>query len=344
MICYADNSIKLVTDLNTIDQDEAENNSNITDCFIYAFNPTNEFNPVNLPLEEPYCMIKNTLIDEVIVDTTPTTEKLLPTKKEPKATGFGFKTKQSDIATKKEDSKAIGSKDKITTNNEATKNSSKPKSTGLRSMKLLEKMRKSREEKEQKRQQELKERQVKQRELKEIELNNDPKRKKQLEDLNKLFIDESDDDIDIDKDENSSVDTNVKQQDDEQHKTKTSIINDKKIDDNELDELLDTTMEESMIMSSQPINNKKEQTQRQEQEEEKPEKEKEPQVTTYTDKDGYIVTKVNKSNSHPNLSSTKSSSSIASAKKRLNSPIKKKTTSPVKKRKQGSIESFFKRA
>lgn len=296
--CYSNNKIKIINDIEHI-----ENQELMIDCFIYAFNPMDEFLPVNIAIDQH---------DDLII-------------KNPNRIKIEDKTIKIERAQTVE-SKAVSTfkpigQTRSKTVPEATpvKKEEHKKSMGLRSTELLVRMRKEREQKEFDRQEELRKRKQQQ-----VEQRNksDPKRVAQMEDLNKLFVDDDDDD-DLSKTESPTKDGSPIQ-------AKSEVIN-----ASELEELLDTTAEESLLeLSQDPSKNQKPKIQPKKGEA----KEEEEEVTTYLDKDGYMVTKKTVRPTET-AGPTPKKRPAASTLMNFSSKLTKKQTP---KKKQGSIESFFK--
>lgn len=381
MVCFKDRTIKIVTDLN---ESCVQNQSDIVDCFIYAFNPNKEFIPVyelrdqtgsNLVVN-PYKLVvehRNEVESvDVSIKRSQTDSIVGGVKKNIGSRSFRSKTVPSNSSISKD------RHDKSTT---------KPKnSMGLKSTELLTKMRKAREEREAERQRQLKQRRQEEEANRLKRLNSDPTRKAQMEDLNKLFVDS-------DEDEETNINKNNDKNTEESHNkheveeadmittsTTTTKIG-KTINDSELESLLDTTAEESLleikkeetIHSTQKdtmINSKPdiEPTDSLEIPENK-NKEKgkkdplgdesiEEIITSYVDEDGYIVTNrkrplssditTNNNNKQKGAEQRNTPQKMSSKSKSIlssfRSASKKGSQPPRKKVKQGSIESFFKRS
>ncbi len=340
IMCFKDGTVKVVSDLN--EQNNGDDNGNeLMDCFIYGFNPNNEFIPINDLKDEtgsnlitnPYKLVSEYKSPAKTTTTTTTTTSVKRSQTDTKM-GIGKSTFQPGSTNN--NSSSIRSK------TEPQANAKPKKSTGLRSTEILAKMKKAREAKETERQNELKHRREEENANKLQQLNKDPKRKAQMDDLNKLFVDSDDDAKDIDEPETES----------EKKKKNTTI------DDSELEGLLETTAEESLleikkdgdfpgngikeeVTSSQPDNSSKDASTKK-----TPlgDESIEEITSTYVDKDGYIVTKRQPTAATPaKKSPAKLKSKVSSTLSRF-AVSKKGTPPPAKKKiKQGSIESFFKR-
>ncbi|CCF58725.1 hypothetical protein KAFR_0F01290 [Kazachstania africana CBS 2517] len=306
MVCYNDDTIKMLHDINDIGDQEA-----VTDCFIYALNPMEQFNPA---------MTSSYKYDQLIIRNpnkvvTSDTEMKRAKTLEEKTTGKPVKP-------------SVRAKTVPEVKEEPKQEAKKPnkKEMGLRSTAILAKMRKEREEKEAARQAELRRRKLKAEER----VNSDPKRKAQMEELNQLFVNDEDDDELLDSDTNNNNNNSV-----EAPPVKEAVEPTKQ---NELEDLLDTTVDDSLmdlpdsVPATSPETNGTLQ--------EKPSEDSEPSVTTYVDKDGYTVTKLNNTPAQVK-SSTPQKRGRPTASSRSSGPAPKKTAA---KKKQGSIESFFKRS
>ena len=166
--CYTD-KIKVVHDVNHV-----ESQDSLVDCFIYAFNPMEEFTPVNLAYDQrDYLTIKNPhrlIVPEV-----------------------RSKTLEQEPVTNKDNRRSITARSRTAPETKEEKSvpqkpTAKTKSTGLRSTALLAKMRADREEKEAQRQKELEERRQQQAE------EDRERNTAQMSELNKMFVSDSDED------------------------------------------------------------------------------------------------------------------------------------------------------
>lgn len=332
MMCYQDGTVKLVTELST-SQDQSQND-NLTDCFIYAFNPNNEFIPINDIKDEsgstlivnPYKLVNNEPVKPAVTKETKPKTMRSHTESTPKTTTTANSTIGSSKTPMRPKTHPITTAS--TTSTTSTSTAKPKKSMGLRSTELLAKMRRAREEKENERQRELKQRRQEEEASRMERLNKDPKRKQQMDELHKMFVDDSDDDDLLN----------------EQPPTKKT-----KIDDHELEELLETTAEESLLEIGNKPNQDTNVTKPNEIDSE-PEQELEKKsslgdesieaiASSYVDDDGYVVTK--KQPAPP----TKTTRARSSPLKKTSRVTKKNTLpAPKKKIKQGSIESFFKRS
>lgn len=327
--CYENGSIKVINDLNNI-----EDQNSILDCFIYAFNPMDEFIPTNTIINN----YENLLIKN------PYKLHDIPISSESKESGPIRSKTEDNAVTDRTSSSAINSHfgrartipESTSKNGEAENNvvesvkQKKKKDMGLRSTALLAKMRQEREEKEAERQNELNKRRQEQQD----KLNNDPKRKSQMDELNKLFVDD-------DEEEEEQI-TNKKEDIDTLSNRKGLVKeeNIKALKEKELEELLDTTAEESLLeiskgalespskLTTSPTNVT---------EHSSPHTKPEEKATSYVDEDGYIVTK------KPVPATPVKTPTTATKRKLGTSSLSSSKSGPPSKKKQGSIESFFKR-
>lgn len=283
--CYRDR-IKVVSDINNVESQES-----IIDCFIYAFNPMEEFAPVNRAIDQSdYLLIQNPHEFVIPQARSKTVEEEPITREVPR---HSSRSKTVPQTTKDEKSSSALPK---------KQQPAKSKDTGLRSTTLLAKMRADRENKEAQRQKELTERREK--ELQDQNSKNDA----QTNELKQLFANDSDSD-------------NEDSQKEESEKPGSTVEPD------ELDEILDTTAEESLLKQSQS-------------QEEEPKVKQEPQDTSYVDEDGYIVT-----NRSANNSSTSTPSNSRKRPGNSSQNSQQKSKKPIQRRKtQGTLENFFKRS
>ncbi|QLQ82588.1 hypothetical protein HG537_0H03510 [Torulaspora globosa] len=186
---------------------------------------------------------------------------------------------------------------------EAKENGKKAKSkeTGLRSTAILAKMRGERERKERERRQELERRRQEQMER---ETQNDKKRSAQMEELNGLF----------DNDEEDMA--SASETPDREESTP--------MDKQELEELLETTADDSLMQTKN------------EDEQDTPQTRADAD-SSYVDEDGYTVTNRAASSTPPQKPAQKRSSTVSK-------PDNQAHKRPNKgKRTQGTLESFFKK-
>lgn len=303
MCCYSNGLIKVIQDINAVNDSDAS----IEDCFIYALNPLVEFIPVNKAIDQTGCLsIKNPY---VLKGGVPTMER-------PQTTGSYTSVKREIGTSSFQRSKTVPSDSKTA----AAAVKIKPaKEMGLRSTAILAKMRKEREEKEKERQMELQKRREAKKEQHTV---SDPMREAQLQELNSMF-DEEDGDIDMHDVKSESEPPKVKEEPvlipvpspikkEEEHKEAN----------NNLEDLLETTAEDSLMELGKASSPKKE-AQEQEPEEE----------SSYVDEDGYIVT---------SRSVTKPVPLPKTAKREAKHP--KAVTAFVQKKKQKTLENFFKKS
>lgn len=289
--CYKDR-IKIVHDVNHVDSQES-----LVDCFIYAFNPMEEFIPVNLAIDQrEYLSIQNPH-KPVVPEHRPKTVEEKPTSKETAMPSVRSKTVPQ--TTKDEKSKPVPPKKQ--------QQPVKSKDNMLKSTALLAKMKADRENKENQRQKELAQR--REREAQEDRSKNDA----QMKELNQMFVEDSDE-----NDESNASDGNQRQESERPTST---------VEPNELEEILDSTAEESLLKQSQS-------------QEEPHRLKQEPQDTSYVDEDGYIVT-----NRSANSSAT---STPAHSRKRAGTSAQvshQQSKKPAQRKKtQGTLESFFKKS
>lgn len=314
--CYSNDTIKIVNDLNNIDDQDR-----MTDCFIYAFNPMDVFNPVNdtivnyddLRIQNPNKV--KIISSKHDTETVPTRSKTLDNNNTNGNT-FGSNTKRSKTVPIKSASSNVVNKDEP--NNKEGK---------LRPTELLAMRRKERQEKEANRLEELKKRKEEQQKQ---SLKKDPKTAAQMEELKDIFDNEDLDNYESEEPSKKATKPEVVSESSPQKKktdnTKATI------NASDLEEILDTTGEESLLMLSQNQSNTNKK-------EEKKEEEEEEEVNTYMDEDGYMVTKKTSKKPAPAKSETKRKTQLPSSKQ----PATKKAKAAPVKKKQGSLDFFFKK-
>ncbi|CCK71827.1 DNA polymerase delta subunit POL32 KNAG_0I00360 [Huiozyma naganishii CBS 8797] len=288
--CYSDNTIKVIRDLALVEADNGDD-AQLTDCFIYALNPMDQFTPVNLALAPeavstaivtPYTLVRGEPAPAKQDDTQGSTVPRAKTVEDHRDPVPETRAPQRSSTVPAAAEPAL----------------QKPKTMGLRSTELLAKMKRMREDKESVRQEELSKRRKEERESREKRVQSDPTRKAQIQQLNKLFTEDDDDD-------------DVEEQQQEPLKKENTPVT---INEAELEELLDTTADDSLL----EVNAPKTQPQPQKQE-------------TYVDEDGYKVT-------------TRAPQAPAKVSRPVKRSVAPPARAPVKRQtKQGSIESFFKR-
>lgn len=273
--CYKD-KVQVIHDVNHVESEKS-----LVDCFIYAFNPTEEFTPVNAAYDQRgYLTISNPhkLIVQEVRSRTLEEEPVTKTDRNP------ISTPRSRTMPETKEEKAV-----------PRKAASKIKTTGLRSTALLAKMRAERESKEAQRQEELKKRRQQQAE------EHQQRNSAQLNELNKMFVDDSDEDGKF------------------ASETPTSTV-----DGDDLENILDTTAEESLLKKPDDEENSQEDTPI-----------KQEQDSSYVDEDGYLVTNRPATSTPPKGRKRAASSLLQIQQQKKKSPVRKKT--------QGTLESFFKK-
>lgn len=304
---FKNGTIKVLQDLKNIPDAK-----DLSDCFIYAFNPTELFFPVNEMMDQlAFIGYKNPIalqVDESKQDSMNAANmNRSKTVEESRSTGaskFSLASSSSSNGVKR--SKTSPEEKTISSTKDVKK-----KSTGLRSTELLAKMRKNREEKENQRQKELEKRKNEE----------SAKKKEEMQKLNDLFMDDDEEDIEM-----KDADTNEKQEKPKKQLNEKEIEQAKRLnlDQDELIELVDTTAEESLLeikkQSSQPQVIEEETT--------TAKKEEPIEESSFVDDDGYIVTK----------------KPVSSTSSKRSTPVKNTAKpTPTKRRKQATLEGFFKR-
>lgn len=322
------NVIQMITDPEKLPEKE-----DIKDFFIYAFNPLETIDLTNR--ERTHVTIKNPYKLHNQNGTRPQTSDGI---------GSVINITTQDVTQKmvagpkkKSEAEPVVTKQRAKTFPEVavTKPKKPTKSMGLKSTELLARMRREREEKEKNRQEELERRKHQQQDKNHVVVSQE--KQKQLDQLASMFDDDDDDDL-------AQFDKNSKKRDKKEESEEEAEVNhpvaiesvpsqesqpvnlDRTVTN--LEELLDTTVDESLMELSQPEKEK-------EKEKEEPVHESKEQ-TTYIDKDGYMVTK------RPATETKKPPKPVKSAK--TAEPSKKPAT-PVEKKKarssQRTLESFF---
>ncbi|CEP62270.1 DNA polymerase delta subunit POL32 LALA0_S05e01684g [Lachancea lanzarotensis] len=253
IVCaYNSGLVRIVNDL-----DNFEDSDSILDAFIYAFNPMEQFSPVNSMVKRPVAVAnfyKPTVESDIPSIANEDTDKSVKVEK-PAASN------RSTIRAHTLPSKLGGAKSQ-------PQDPPKKKKTGeLRSTALLQKMRQEREDKERERLEELRKR----RQLQQDRANNDPKRKKELEDLSAMF-DSDEENANEQEQQASSVDVS------EPEISETPVPTEA-----ELGDILETTAEESLVEVKPPGQDQETGSQQPEQDSAEPE--------TYLDDEGYTVTR-----------------------------------------------------
>lgn len=188
---------------------------------------------------------------------------------------------------------------------------------GLRSTALLARMKKDRDDKEASRQNELRKR--KEENMQKINKEN-PERVAQMEKLNSLFVE---DDL-----EDEELDENTRPKSPEK-----AAVEDNDKNSNDLEDLLETTAEDSLMEVP-----KAKQTERSVTEISK-EPKAEEESSSFIDEDGYIVTKRPATSTPPRKSSPVTKRALSSKQQEPSSS----SSSSKRSKKQGTLESFFKR-
>lgn len=271
------------------DVNHVDSQESLIDCFIYAFSPMEEFIPVNLATDQRGA-IQNP--NKVVI---------------PEARSKTLEEEPSDNKTSRA---SVRSKTVPQTNKDAKpkpvppkkgQEPAKSKNNMLKSTAILAKMRKDREDKEAQRQKELAERKEKE------EQDRKAKNDAQMKELNQMFVQDSDEDEDEQRQESEKP---------------TSTV-----EPDELQEILDSTAEESLLKQSQS-------------QEEPPKVKQEPKDTSYVDEDGYTVTNRptnGPSTSTPAKTRKRPGTSTQTSQQQSKKPAQRKKT-------QGTLESFFKKS
>lgn len=314
VVVRANGSIQLVQDSNVEDHD-------IVDAFIYGFNPTEQFTCVNRPLVNHPLTIKN--CHEVSITKATNTRNAQRAKSVADPVTAPVPSRRSHTFPE------VKPKQDKTEDENDNKKSDKFKNMGLQSTRLLQKMKQEREAKEQARLQELQKRKDNARCSTAV----DTKTKKQNEELAKLFEDEDEDDDDTELKEEEKP--NVEEID-TQPDCQVDTQQDNQIDPDELENLLDTTADESLMEISSLKKQQQQQQQRQEQEQlQTPAK-----ASTYIDEDGYIVTQKPATPTKRTTQRTTQRNNV-SQKTQTKRPQESATTKGPKKKVQKSLMSFF---
>lgn len=292
IVCVARNgSVRVVHDVNNIEDQES-----LVDCFIYAFNPMEVFIPVSVARDQHDCLtIQNPYKLQVATKRSKTVE-VEPSKK------------QAEIPVSR--SKTVPEGREV-----SKKKPVKTKETGLRSTAILAKMRGERENKEKVRQEELRKRREEQHEQ---ETKHDTQRSAQLQELNSMFDEE--DEEGVTQDEEPAT---------EEQEPTPEIPKSTPIDQDEIENLLETTAEDSLMNNNTKDNNAEPAT---------PETKPDPD-SSYVDDDGYTVTNRAATSTPP--PARQPSKKRAQPASKTDIPVKKRA--PKTKKTQGTLESFFKK-
>ncbi|CAI4043872.1 DNA polymerase delta subunit POL32 SKDI_10G2450 [Saccharomyces kudriavzevii IFO 1802] len=291
MCCYKNQTIKIIHDVTNIPDEDS-----IIDCFIYAFNPMDTFIPYYDIIDEEGCLTIKNPHELSVSESSRAIEraKTLEEKSKPLA--------RPTVRSK-------------TTPEETTDKKPKSKDMGLRSTALLAKMKKDRDDKEASRQNELRKR--REENVQKINKKN-PERVAQMEELNNLFVE---DDLDDEGPDEMSYSSSPEK----------AAIDDNDKNNNDLEDLLETTAEDSLmeVPKIQQTNLSKTGISK--------EPKTEEESSSFIDDDGYIVTKRPATSTPPRRQSP-------AIKRALSSSKQQETPSSNKKlKKQGTLESFFKR-
>ncbi|CAR30625.1 DNA polymerase delta subunit POL32 [Lachancea thermotolerans CBS 6340] len=295
--CYAGGVVKVVEELGTF-----ERTDDLLDAFIYAFNPMQQFAPVNALARRPVgvanCFELRVEEPQVVASQA---EESKP--QQPRAAANRAHTVPQRAAPSAVKQKASG----VT------------KTGGLRSTALLQKMRQEREERERARHEELQRR----KQAREEQLANDPQRKREMEELASIF--DSDEEEHTAGQQPSSEPPSDTRADSEpepqpepesQDRNTAAAAGREPISQAELGELLETTAEESLIETAPP-----------------PAAPVDAEPETYVDEEGYTVTR------RPAQRASSTPSKRARSSPRAAAPAS--TPQQSKKRKQQSLMSFF---
>ncbi|EJS43039.1 pol32p [Saccharomyces arboricola H-6] len=297
MCCYKDQIIKIIHDVTNIPDEDS-----IIDCFIYAFNPTDTFTPYYDIIDQKGCLTIKNPYELKVSGSLRSVERTMTLEEKPKP----------------QIRPTVRSK---TTPEETTGKKLKSKGMGLRSTALLAKMKKDREDKEASRQNELRKR--REENMQKINKKN-PERVAQMEELNNLFVE---DDLDDEREPGEEPNEELHPRSPD----KKDVIDDNKKNTNDLEDLLETTAEDSLM--EVPKIQQVESCGTEVSKEPKPEGES----SSFVDEDGYIVTKRPATSTPPRKSSPALKRALSSSKQQESSSSNKKS------KKQGTLESFFRR-
>lgn len=335
------NMIKMITDPENLPESE-----NIKDFFIYAFNPLETIDLVNK--ERTYVSIKNPFKLTYPDGTRPKTSDAIPTVISiPTQTQAkpSDKDSSSKLKTNPEPKNDVKKRANTFPLNEP-KPKKPAKSMGLKSTELLARMRRERAEKENQRQEEL-ERRKKQKE-EEAQKKNvviSQEKQKQLDQLAHMFDDDDDlTSLGNNNNNNNSTKNNENGNNDEREDSLPVAIESipsqeptKQEHTTNIEELLDTTADESILELSQPVKNNPETVDVASSDTSEKQQDIEPQEVTYVDEDGYMVTKRVAPEVKKPSKTTRSSRSVQPAKESKPRSNDKKKSSDG----QRTLESFF---
>ncbi|AMD20598.1 HDL146Wp [Eremothecium sinecaudum] len=305
---YSNGNFKLVQNGTELDRD------GLQDVYVYGISPSKNFCIISSIREHP--TLSNPW-EVVRVE-----EESIPVENNaPRAKSHVAKAEDQEKRPSKRTSNSFASNTSAKKQHIATNENTKQEdkfSSGLRSTAILARMREERERKERERQDELRMR-------KEKSTSISSEKKTQMEKLMKLF--------DSDDDQSDKIqEPQIRTEDDIAVKDSPTVVEpaDATDDNNDnLDELLETTADESFLVSSQPINSASNQTSK------TPDS---PEATTFVDDDGYIVTKKTQNVSMPGAVTKQGAATKAAQQPK----VTKKPSNPHKKV-QSSLASFFKK-
>lgn len=314
--CYKDGTIRLVEDLA-----EFEPSDDLLDVFIYAFNPMQQFAPVNTLLRRP---VGVTNCYEVQIEVQ--TEVTLPESVAVKADAAQAPAPTRARTLEETKSKPAPSPQPVhfpkpastkTARNPVVRSKTTPQSKPdeLRSTALLQKMRKMREDQERDRREEL----ARRRKLRDDKIANDPQRKREMEDLANMFDSDSASDA---EQQPASVEPLASDPPTSQPpETIPASTSREPLDEAALGELLETTAEESLIETGPPA--------------QAPEPTPTNEPETYIDEEGYTVTRrpAQRASSTPTKRARPAPSNSSSS--------SSTTPKQPKKHKQQSLMNFF---
>ncbi|SCV05015.1 LANO_0G16622g1_1 [Lachancea nothofagi CBS 11611] len=309
IVCgYKNGLIQIIDNLKDFKDDDE-----LLDVFIYAFNPMNQFVPVNAMVKRPVAISNCYEVAHEILPAAPVVPTKLDVEETEPSTDVRPEQKSLPAGTKRVATRAQTLP--------AKPRGSKPqpkapvKSAGeLRSTVLLQKMRQEREDKERDRLEEL----HKRRQLQQQKANNDPKRKQEMEELSKMFDSEEEQEgSELEQRENEHEESQPEQEDSEPEQRENELPSTLEManpTEAELGELLETTAEESLLeIKAEP-------------------REPEAQEDTslmFVDDEGYTVTQ--------KPSQKTSSTPVKRPTKAVSTPSEPES----KKRKQQSLMNFF---
>ncbi|AET37613.1 DNA polymerase delta subunit POL32 Ecym_1380 [Eremothecium cymbalariae DBVPG len=339
IVCeYSGGMVKVVGNLDHVQKE------GLTDVFIYGFNPSDKVSFANSVRANPTLLNPYTLV--VTEDDVVSADTNKVARSQTIETRNGGQTRPSVRENKTYPQTTVDSgvdTAAVKQYGKKQRENTEKFSNVLKSTSILAKMREDRERKERKRQEELRKR-------KERSTVVPAEKQQQLEKLSKLFDSDSDYDME-NKDEGSSGGAAACELSDPTAAAASPVrptppqidTSNKTVD---LEELLETTADDSIVISSQKPDSEMSGSRSYpvEQPAPQPAPQPEPQQETYIDDDGYIVTKrAQKTTPVTNGDVHTTSSAVKRSVMSETQPSKSRSIAGPKKKVQASLMTFFKK-